>query len=196
MNNLFFFSGPHGSGKTTLAEKLQAEMPELLLPELETKTPKFYQSSENIDFFHRQALKHAQKAIETYECEQLAMKNPERIVLGNRCIYDTLAYDSAYAERGWIGEEERQMLAGLDLLVADKNPNAIILNPGYEKVKMHLAKRWEKHRKKFMEEDMDYLRAVCLAYEQYREKPNVLYLNHAVDDLREVKEIASWLRRK
>jgi len=197
MDNLIFLGGPHGSGKTTLAELLAKEVPEVISPELETRTPKFYSGSEEIDFFHRQALKHAQRAIENYEYRELAREKPDNIVLANRCVYDVLAYDQAYSEVGWITEEEKEILYnGFDFLLSSdlRDPNVVVLNPGFKICKRHLHKRWETGKKKFMEDDMDYLRVVCRAYESYRGRENVLYIDHEINfDSLEIRGISQWI---
>ena len=185
LNNLFFLSGPHGSGKTTLSKILEENIKELVVPELLTYTPKFYTGldEENIDFFNRQILKHSQRAIEGYEYQEHAKNNPHNIILGNRCKYDVFCYDEAYFKRGWINELENvklNVLAGVVYNQLD-NPITIILNPGFETCKRHLEKRWETKKKKFLEDDMDYLRCVCDSYESYKNHENILYIDHEIE---------------
>lgn len=200
MNNLFFLGGPHGSGKTTLVELLEKADSRILVPEIYTRTPKFYSDSVNgdVNFFHRQVLKHAQRAIENYEYLDIARKNPDKIVLGNRCFYDVLAYHEAYFKRGWMNEEEESVLiSGLIHLFPGElaEPNIIVLNPGFEVCKRHLKMRWETKKKKFMEDDMDYLRTACESYERFRYYENVLYINHEIDlkNSYDIDRIGEWM---
>ncbi len=200
MNNLFFLGGVHGSGKTTLVELLEKTDSRILVPELITQTPKFYSDCLNgdVDFFHRQVLKHCQRAIENYEYLDIARKNPDKIILGNRCFYDVLAYHEAYFERGWMNEEEKDVLvSGLTHLFPGElaEPNVIILNPGFEVCKRHLRMRWKTKKKKFMEDDMDYLRAACEAYERFRDYSNVFYIDYEIDlkDSYDIERISEWI---
>jgi deoxyadenosine/deoxycytidine kinase len=186
IDNLFFIGGPHGSGKTTLVDKLKEQMQELLVPELDTRTPKFYTgiSEEEINFFHRQALKHAERAIENYEYYQIAKRKPDKVIIGNRTYYDVLAYDYGYFNRGWITEEEREILeeSSKFMVIPDlTEPFTIILNPGFDVCKKHLKERWKTKPKKFMEMDMDYLNAICEAYCKFQCYPNVYYISHEID---------------
>ncbi|MBU3912719.1 MAG: deoxynucleoside kinase [Nanoarchaeota archaeon] len=200
MDNLIFLGGPHGSGKTTLENLLVASIPNSVLPELSTRTPKFYSDvpEHEIDFFHRQALKHAQRAIENFEYWEIARANPDKLVIGNRCVYDVLAYGEAYLQVGWVSEGEKNILDnGFWFLVGDdlRDPRTIILNPGFEVCRRHLEERWKNKRKKFMEEDMDYLMAVCNAYEKYKDFRNVFYIGREIDldSGRDVAEISEWI---
>jgi deoxyadenosine/deoxycytidine kinase len=197
-NNLIFLGGPHGSGKTTLAGLIEKEIPELMIPELVTRTPKFYSSDINVDFFHRQALKNAQRAIENYEYLEFAKKNPDRIILGNRCFYDVLAYHDAYFNRGWINKEEKEKLSKeFNCMFSNglNKPDVVILNPGFNVCKNHLHKRWLSKNKKFMEEDMDYLNAVCESYERFKDLDNVLYIDREIDmnDKGDLDGICEWI---
>ncbi|MDP2925292.1 MAG: deoxynucleoside kinase [Nanoarchaeota archaeon] len=198
MNNLFFLSGPHGSGKTTLSDLLR-EIPGVLTPDIEMRTPKFYSDvpQDEIDFFHRQELKHAERAIENYEYSEIARKNPDKIIIGNRCIYDVLVYDEAYSQRGWITEEQKEILKknSEHLFGSLREPYAIILNTGIEACIRHLENRWKTKNKKFMESDMDYLSAVCSAFEDYRFYSNVYYIDHELDlgNKSEIERISEWI---
>lgn len=198
--NLIFLGGPHGSGKTTLTELIEKRDFRILVPELYTRTPKFYSDCLNgdVDFFYRQVLKHAQRAIENYEYLDIARKNPEKIILGNRCFYDVLAYHEAYFKRGWINKEEKESIfKGLGFLFPGElaEPNIIVLNPGFEVCKRHLQMRWETKKKKFMENDMDYLKAACEAYKRFRDYSNVMYIDHEIDlkSTYDIDKISDWI---
>lgn len=199
-DNLFFFGGPHGAGKTTLEKLIAEKVSGAIFPELKTQTPKFYSGlpKEQIDFFHRQLLKKAQRAIENYEYLTIAKNNPEKIVIGNRCIYDEEAYNQAYCSMGWISGSQLELLNNLKYLYGPLNhPRCIILNPGFDICKRHLEKRWETKEKKFMEEDMEYLKEVCIAYERLDSAKDhkILYINHEINlqDIGEIDAISRWI---
>jgi hypothetical protein len=201
MKNLFFLSGPHGSGKTSLAERLSLDFSEIIVPELSTRIRKFYSGipEEEIDFFHRQALKSCQRAIENHEYLLIAKENPEKLFLANRCIYDVLVYTKAFKDIGWVSEEERKKIDELGFLYGFLiEPRAIILNPGSEVCKRHLEKRWESGKKKFKEADMKYLDSVCKGFEVYRQNPWVFYIDHEVrlDDPLELKSVYDFMKRE
>ena len=202
MSNLFFLGGPHGCGKTTLSKILEKEIPNLIVPELKTRTPKFYSEIPNkeVDFLHRQALKHAQRAIENYEYREIARNNHNKIILGNRGIYDIVAYGEAYFSLGWVSEEEKKILDNWFYFLIGYNlmsETTIILNPGFEVCKRHLETRWKTERKKFMEDNMDYLMAVCNAYGLYKNNESILYIDHEIDlnDKKEIYDISEWIEK-
>ena len=149
LKNLVFVSGPHGSGKSTLIKNLVERIPNAVSPVLKTRTPQFYWGGDekvvDVDFFHRQALKYAQRSIENYEYLMFAKKEQKRLIIGDRCIYDAHAYRQAGIKLKWLTPEQDaeienklQILNKLELL----NPYCIILNPGFEICKEHLEKRW------------------------------------------------------
>ena len=201
IDNLFFIGGPHGSGKTTLVDKLKEQMQDLLVPELMTRTPKFYSGipEDEVDFFHRQALKHAERAIENYEYYQIAKSEPDKVIIGNRTYYDVLAYDYGYFRRGWITEEERIILEESSRFMVHPDliePLTIILNPGFDVCQRHLQERWKTKQKKFMERDRDYLIAICEAYCRFLDYPNVYYIDHEIDfNGNDASQVIDWMEK-
>ncbi|MFA5855835.1 MAG: deoxynucleoside kinase [Candidatus Pacearchaeota archaeon] len=202
MNNLIFLSGPHGSGKTTLADLIQRENPEVIVPELVMRIRKFYSEvpENEIDDFHRQTLKNCQRAIENHEYLCIARENPNKIILANRCIYDVETYSKAFEKLGWVNETQRKILVENSryLYGSLQSPNAILLNPGVDTCKMHLENRWKTKKKKFKETDIKYLSAVCNEFESYRENSNVYYIDREInlEDKEQVNNIYSWIRNK
>ena len=195
--NLFFLSGPHGSGKTTLGEELAKSNPRIMIPELYSRNVKFNISDE----IYRQVLKVCSRAIENFEYLKIARENPDKIVLGNRCVYDIIAYDWAYFSRGWIPIEvyERYDQYASDFFSGENSsPYAIVLNPDFAAIKRHLEKRWRDKGKKWREEDMDYAKFAHEAYRRFRNLENVLYLDHEIDlrDRREINGINDWVKER
>lgn len=194
--NLFFLCGPHGSGKTTLGEELAKENWNIHIPEIVTATAVL-----NAEPKDRLALKICQRSLENFEYLQEARKNPEKIILGNRCIYDQQVYNRVYSLRGWIKEKERKkydLLAEYFYADALKHPYAIVLNPGFEAVKRHLEKRWKDYGRKWRESDMKYAALACSAYEMLKSNKNVFYIDHEVDleSRAEITQVHEWLMRK
>ncbi len=192
MNNLFFISGPHGGGKTTLLDKLSLADSRILIPELETTTPKFH-----TDPLERMILKICQRPIENYETLEIAEKNPDKIIIGNRCIYDAEVYTKAYFNIKWIIEKDKYDLETLNKTIylafpeRIRSPKAIILNPPFETVKQRLENRWLKKEKKWNEDNLDYLKAACEEYRKYKNNPNVIYIENNSDA--DVENVLKWL---
>ncbi len=188
--SLFFLSGPHGAGKTTLSARLQEHCGDVLIPKLETIIPRFRTSP-----LERIALKVCERAIENYEALGIAEKNKEKIVLANRCVYDAEAYAEVYARLGWVNTAEYNQLLDLNgfaFPVRVREPLAIVLNPPFEVTWERLRRRWLTEEKKWNEENEDYLKAACKAYEKFEGKSNVLYLRGS----EKVEEISRWLKEK
>jgi len=186
MNNLIFVSGPHGAGKTTLINNLIKRIPNAISPELKTKTPEFYWGGDEkiieINYLHRLVLKYAQSSFEGYEYFIAAKKNSEKLIIGDRCIYDAHVYSKAAMNYGWISEEniaERLEILQLKELL---KPPCIILNPGFAVCQAQLKKRVkETGWIKFRGEDMGYLEAVCDVFAEYKGKKNILYIENGKD---------------
>ena len=189
--NLVFLSGPQGAGKTTLINLLAG--PEIISPELETKTLKF-----DIDPKKRIALKICQRSLENFEYLQIARQNPEKVILGNRCIYDQYAFNEVFVKRGWIKEEEKERYdenSRLFYLPELHAPRAIVLNPDFNIVTQHLEKRWQTEGVKWREQDSEYIWLACEAYKSFRDREEILYIDHRIDlkDKTEKDRITDWI---
>ncbi len=184
MNNLIFVSGPHGSGKSTLIKKLVDSIPNAISPKLKTRTPQFYWGGDEdvleTNTFHRQALKYAQRAFESYEYLVAAKKQKDKLIIGDRSVYDAIAYRAAGIELGWLTEEQdKEIEEKLKILNLEEvlTPYCIVLNPGFETCKKHLEKRWkETSWIKYNEKDMEYLECVCRSFEMFRDYDKVWYI--------------------
>ncbi len=203
LKNLVFVSGPHGSGKSTLITNLVEGIPNAISPALRTRSPQFYWGGDEevleMNFFHRQALKYAQRAFENYEYLAVAKREPDKLVIGDRCIYDAHAYREAGIKLGWLTEEQDlkierdlKILNPLELL----EPHCIILNPGFEVCRKHLERRWkETGWVKFMETDLKYLRTVCESFEAFKDKEEFFYIGDELDYSREsqLNGLRNWV---
>ncbi|MEK6846385.1 MAG: AAA family ATPase [Nanoarchaeota archaeon] len=194
--NLFYLSGPHGSGKTTLEQLLKEADTRILVPELISNAPKF-----DIEPVYRQRMKLCERAIENYEYLKLAREHPERLVLGNRCLYDVLAYHWVYYAKGWISQEEfnfHNRYAQELFLEENASPNCIVLNPSYPVVQRHLEERWKSKPKKWGEDDERYTQLACEVYERLEGRENVFYIDHEINlqDSPEIPRILRWMKQR
>ena len=192
-NNLVFLCGPHGSGKTTLGDEIAKQNQRVMIPELYSRNVKF-----NTDPKDRLLLKVCGRSVENFEYLDIAKQNPEKIIIGNRCIYDQQTYNEVYHQRGWVTDEELWLsntLAANFYIESLRNPNAIVLNPGFDIVTRHLQKRWKEKGKKWNEDDQEYTRLACELYEKLRNRPNVFYIDHEInlESKVEIIEASEWL---
>lgn len=198
LNNLVFVSGPHGAGKSTLIKDLIKKVPNAVSPNLETRVPQFYWGDfeGRIDFSHRQALKYAQRAIENYEYWVLALREPDKIVIGDRCIYDSKTYRIAGVDLGWMNKEENHTMENnLKVLYTEDllSPRAIIFNPEFAIIRANLEKRWrETGWIKFKEKDMGYLKTVCNSFKSFKGQKDIFYLNSRPNE-DSMNQIADWV---
>ena len=193
MNNLFYLCGPHGSGKTTLGKEIAKENPKVMIPELFSRNIKF-----NTDTKYRQYLKICSRAIENFEYLEIARENPGRIVLGNRCIYDVLAYNEVYRSKGWVDDESKTDYDrhSFDFFRGDnREPFGIVVNPGFEICKRHLETRWREKGRKWNEEDFEYLELACRAYEKFSGSEKIFYIDHEIDlrTKNDVRDVGEWM---
>jgi len=196
-NNLIYLCGPHGSGKTTLGKELARDNPGFVIPELFSRNVKF----NSCDATYRQILKIGGRAIENFEYLEIAKKNSSKIILGNRGIYDVLAYNQVYFQKGWIDEKTYEQYDSYTLQsFREENsaPLAVVLNPGIDVVKKHLEIRWIQKGKKWREEDLDYANLVCKAYERFKNNANIFYLNRETDleSRVDIKKVGEWIMSK
>lgn len=188
--NLAFLSGPHAAGKTTRVKGLEECEPSLLVPKLITTTPKFHTEP-----LERIILKIGERAIENYEVLQIAKQNENKIILGNRCIYDGDAYAKAYLSLSWITDSQYKLLIDLGKYMFPeevRDPFAIVYNPPFEVIRERLQNRWKTEEKKWKEEDLEYAKAAGEAFEQFREKEKVLYL----EEWNSPSEVLPWLKER
>jgi len=193
-DNLFFLCGPHGSGKTTLEKSLVSLGEGVVAPELFSRSVKLDTENEA----YRQILKLGSRAIENFEYLKLAKENPDKIILGNRCVYDCQAYHWVFKERGWISQEKYELydkFLDINFQGELESPKAIVLNPGFEVVKRHLEGRWNGNGKKWREDDLDYLELACKAYEKFNGHGKVYYIDHEMnlEDKEEVADVLCWM---
>jgi len=205
-NNLVFVSGPHGAGKSTLVSYLLENIPNSFSPKLKTRTPQFYwggaEDLVEMNHFHRQTLKTAQRATENYEYWIASKANPDKIIIGDRCIYDARVYREVYVSLGWVTPEQADTIKSFEKYFYPEeilNPYSIVLNPGIDVCRQHLETRWkETGWIKFKETDFNYLETVCKCFATLEENKNIFYIDHEFDfsNERVLDSLIDWLKIK
>src|SRR3989344_9338486 len=183
-------SGPHGSGKTTLMQKLaEASNQIIIYPEDRLNLPKIEDN-----YYERTKSK-----LLRYHFEELDQKRdyqPDKILLVSRCPYDSIAYSAAYQKLGWISSGQLENIMSIVDLIFTKLPeNIIIINPSLEILQKQLENRWKNGGKKFKEDDFEYLAAVRQEFELLgKDNRNFLYLTD--EPLEEkIEKAKKWLKK-
>lgn len=159
MNNLYYVSGIHSSGKTTLVNRLVSdgvfELLERVNIDIKSDEP-FIRAFLRLLKYYAEYLNHLQ--IQEQKTQQKS--------IGDRCVYDTLAYVNGYLNLGWINiEQHDKIFAAYKRLWTTNNPHKIIyLDPPFEWVIECMKGRWLKSPKRWQEDNLDYLKAVMNSY--------------------------------
>ena len=169
---LVYLCGPHGAGKSTLAEKMTSIYPAVQRYPEDTLDclPKIQD-----DCYLRVKTKLLKCYLE--RVEQKMSDNAQNITLCNRCEYDSLVYGRAFVRLGWISAGEYQHIEKLAQQLLDgERLTSIILNPSLETLETQLQQRWSKGIRKWREENREYLAAVHEEYQKFAGEHKILYL--------------------
>jgi thymidylate kinase len=191
---IVYFSGPHGAGKSSLIRGICEYSSD------------FIAYPDRLKFAHvdEPALRQKSKIAKIFQeyCDQLDFEkeNPDKIVLGDRCIYDCMVYSNAYQKIGWISAEQNNDNKRLSEILNECYPShLVVLNPRYETLVSHIQQRWKRGEKKWREENQGYLKAVHDEFEslpEYFRGKNLLYLGKEAPVEDEVDETISWMNEK
>lgn len=194
-----FLSGPHGSGKTTLINRLKALRPDC-----------FIENAFDIDFLNCfpnfQSLNHFERCLIrlyhryfqfNYNLGQ-STQNQEQTILGSRSIYDSIAYIETYRKLEIISSDDFALLSSVYENISPL-PFVIVLNPSvgtisYRLEKRRVSKEREKRDSAFAFEDtLDFLSIIHAEFEKVKSVPNVLYLTDNMDE--DINKIFHWIEK-
>lgn len=195
-----YVSGPHGSGKSTLIQKLTALNLGILKNTFEIDFMKDFPSMPTMSIFEKCLLRlyhrfYTAKYAESI-CDQLPDDN--KVMLIDRSLYDSLAYINTENELGELSAKEYQTLISISRnAISMINPRTIILNPDVDIVLSRLERRRQMGIRKerdllcAREDTYTYVNCVHNALEQLQNNGNILYIKDNSD--REIEKIIKWL---
>jgi len=188
-DNIIYVSGVHGSGKSTLIKKLGSDSGHFFVSK-KIQIPKPEHVRE------RQLVRVCRFYLQAFYEQEHARQCTNKYVLCDRGWQDMLAYAAGFAKLGWMPHEEYKTLRDItDFLFQDSGGKIVFLNPPREFIEENLQKRWEKGRKKWREDDFDYLDMVYESYQYLIPRLRCDYLEVKETDLQErVNKIYEWLK--
>ncbi len=192
LDRIIYISGVHGSGKSTLIREICKKEEFLEHKRVHNLTLQ--------DTYIRAVWRLTKYYIEAREQEDLSKNNSQKIVLGNRCVYDNFAYMNAFNNLGWISAEEMKHHSDVfeALFPKQLRPKYVIhLAPSFDWVKERLEERWKKEDKKWREDNLDYLVEVIKEYDKvyYAREFNVLRVEET-DISERVKSVMNWMKER
>jgi thymidylate kinase len=197
MNNVVFFSGTHGVGKTTTIEAIRdSEKYEILLASDGDHGNPYKEN------FRRQVWRINKYYLDSLDILEKSKEIDGNILLVDRCIFDHEAYTTTFHNLGWLSDEQYMKIERLRKTYYDSSimpQNIVLFFPPEEWTKDRIKERWNNEKKKWNEGDFDYLHKLRLGYydifEREKNRRNVLVINETGFDLRvsNVREYISKL---
>jgi thymidylate kinase len=159
MNNIVYFAGVHGSGKSTLIKRL-AEDDRHFFSYEKLEIPK----AEGV--VERNNIRLCRSYLQQFYQQHAAAAAPDKVLLCDRSWLDTAAYTRGFSSLGWFTPEQSEKERALETLLFNNSlPGKLVwVNPPYDWCHANLAKRWAKGERKWREEDERYHAAVHAAY--------------------------------
>ena len=177
--NIMFISGMHGSGKDTLIEDLLNDKSK---NDCEIIRYKKCELTSFEDIYERQMRRLAKYSIDLYRVIKLALYNPYKMIITDRCIIDAFVYLKTFKDIKWLNTEEYDYLMNVTDSMFNKWSyyafKPFVLFPTYEFILENLKKRQQTHTK-WRETDLTYARAIYDSYYQlcvkYEDKDDPKY---------------------
>lgn len=192
MHNIVYFSGSHGSGKSTLIKKLAEKESKLFEVYKKLDIPK------SEDPVERQKLRLVRYYWDALKQQKFSKENPDKILLCDRDISSSYAYTKTLTQLGWMTQEQYEECACLREQLFDddiKPKNIIFLNPSLTELEDNIKKRWkEAGKKKWREDNFQYLELVKKNFENFYKgyESNMLEIDF-LDLEKRIKTCYDWI---
>ncbi len=190
LNKIIYFSGVHGSGKSTLVKEIAKNDYFLEHKRVHSLTLD--------DTYIRAVWRLTKYYIEAQEQLVLSKDNENKLILGNRCVYDNFAYMNAFQKLHWVSDEEIKHHSDVFEALFSKHllPKYVIhLAPSFDWVKERLEERWKKEDKKWREDNFKYLQKVICAYDKLYDSLSINILRLEDIDYKErINIVLDWLK--
>jgi len=180
-NNIIFFSGPHGVGKsTTISEFIKS---------MDCKAILFEEHTGNGDHgnpyrdktYHRQTWRLTKYYLDMLDLIDKAIEIFPRILLVDRCYLDLISYTKAFTRLNWItDEQDRKIRAHCGLYFHNLKyqvQNVVYLNPPYKWNVDRIKHRWNEEKVKWNEGDFAYLEILRNEYNCTMDNRGVLEIH-------------------
>ncbi|MFC6232547.1 deoxynucleoside kinase [Paenibacillus allorhizosphaerae] len=196
MKKPIFISGPHGSGKTTLIDKLLSNYGMFVENSFDIDFISQFPSIKTLSHFERCLLRLYHRIYISYYADQFAQMQNGKVTLVSRGIYDSEAYINVYKEYDWITGENSNTL---DFILRNNTytPYTIVLNPPVEVIMQRLEKRIETgvrgtRDKVFKIEDTyEFVKSLHNQFMLFKNRKNILYIEDNTE--KEVEAILHWI---
>ncbi|MDP2908876.1 MAG: deoxynucleoside kinase [Nanoarchaeota archaeon] len=194
MHNVVYFSGSHGSGKSTLIKKISEKDTKLFKVYEKLKIPK------SEDPLERQKLRLVRYYWDALNQQKFSKENPDKILLCDRDVSSSYAYTKTLTQLGWMTQKQYEECAYLREELFDdsiKPKNIAFLNLSLEELEKNIRKRWkETGKKKWREDNFQYLGLVKINFEEfYKEyEANMLEIDF-LDLEKRIKTCYDWITK-
>ena len=200
MKKAIFFSGPHGSGKTTLIKRLIEETHSGICFRENVLDINFlseFPSIKLMNDFERCLLRFYHRSfVANYVLSDFPVMQKNTCTLVSRSIYDSYAYIDVYQKLGRFATNEQKILS--DVLDGNSiTPYTVILNPPIDIIMQRLKKRSDMHERDdrkqvFSNEDsLEFVTALHNSFEKMKNYDNVLYIEN--NEMKDISRIIGWV---
>ena len=153
MENAIFFSGTHGTGKTTTIEQVEKTL----------RIPIYDENRDHGNPYEQPFMRQIWRLTHYYlDALKIAEMQKSERLLADRCVFDHQAYTQTFCDLGWISQDEYNMLQRLRRTYFDDSKllpqNVVLFFPPEDWTIERIKERWTREKKKWREGDLDYLK--------------------------------------